>query len=92
MFTVDRKGGVHEALSLLFQRGRVPPKMIVDGSKEQNLGDFKSKVAEAGCHLRHAEPESPYQIAAERIIRELKIWSGRNMTKMRHYLNILIVT
>ena len=53
-----KKGGAYEALSLLFQRDGVPPKMIVDSSKEQNLGDFKRKIAEAGCHLRQTEPES----------------------------------
>ena len=40
-----KKGYAHEALSLLFQRDGVPPKMIVDGSKEKNLGAFKRKVA-----------------------------------------------
>ena len=56
-FTMAKKGDGHEALYLLFQRYGVPPKMIVDGSKEQNLGDFKRKVEEAGCHLRQMEPE-----------------------------------
>ena len=50
-----RRGGAHESLSLLFQRDGVPPKMIVDGLKEQTLVDIKRKVAEAGCHLRQTE-------------------------------------
>ena len=33
-----RRGGAHEALSFLFQRDGVPPKIIVDGSTEQTLG------------------------------------------------------
>ena len=33
-FPMDKKGNAHEALSLLFQRDGVPPKMIVDGSKD----------------------------------------------------------
>ena len=65
-----KKGDAHEALSLLFQRDGVPPKIIVDGSKEQTLGNFKRKVAEAGCHLRQTEPESPWQMAEEGGIRE----------------------
>ena len=60
-----KKGDAHEALSLLFQRDGVPPKMIVDGSKEQTLGDFKRKVAEAGCQLRQREPEFLWQITAD---------------------------
>ena len=55
MFPMAKKGGAHEALSLLFQRDGVPPKMIFDGSKDQDLGVFKRKVAEAGCHLSHME-------------------------------------
>ena len=59
MFPMAKKGDVHEALYLLFQCDGVPPKMIVDGSKEQTLGDFEHKVAEDGCHLRQTEPEPP---------------------------------
>ena len=50
-----KKGDEHESLYLLFQRNGVPPKMIVDGFKEQTLGNNKRKVAEAGCHLRQTE-------------------------------------
>ena len=51
-FPMDKKGDAHEDLSMLFQWDGVPTKMIVDGSKEQTLGYFKCKVAEAVCHLR----------------------------------------
>ena len=83
MFPMAKKGGAHEVLSLLFQRYGVPPKMIFDGSKEQNMGNSKHKVSEAGCHLRKKELESPGQMAVEGGIRELKIGSGRNITKMK---------
>ena len=46
--------------------------MVLDGSKEQVLGDFKRKLCEADCHLRQTEPYSPWQQAAEGCIRELK--------------------
>ena len=59
-FPMAKKGDAHEALYLLFQRDGVPPKMVADGSKEQNLRIFKRKVAEAGCHLRQTEPESSW--------------------------------
>ena len=81
--TMDKKGDAHEALSLLFQPDRMPPKMIVDGLKEKNLGNFKRKVTEAGCHLRQMEPESPWEMAAKGGICELKRGSGRKMTKMK---------
>ena len=82
-FPMAKKGDAHEYLSLLFQRDGLPPKIIVDGSKEQTLGDFKRKVAESGCHLSHTEPEYLWQMAAEVRIIELKRCSGRNMTKMK---------
>ena len=65
MFTMAKKGDAHEALSLLFQRHGVPPKMIVDGLKDNTMVVLKLKVAEAGCHLRQTEPESPWKMAAE---------------------------
>ena len=58
MFPMAKKGDSHKAISLLFQRDEVPPKMIFDGLKEKIMSDFKHKVAEAGCHLRQTEPES----------------------------------
>jgi hypothetical protein len=41
------KSDAHNSLLLLFQRNGVPPKMIMDGSKEQTLGQFKKEVS--GC-------------------------------------------
>ena len=80
---MDKKGNEHESLYLLFQRNGVPTKIIVDGTKEQNLGDPKRKVSEAGCHLRQTEPESLWQMIAEGGIHELKRGSGRKMTKIK---------
>ena len=53
MFPMANMGDVHEVLSLLFQQDGVPPNMIVDNSKEQTLGDFRCKIAEAVCNLRY---------------------------------------
>ncbi len=41
------KSDAHDSLLLLFQRDGVPPKMIMDGSKEQTLGRFKKKYKSA---------------------------------------------
>ena len=78
-----KKGDENNALSLLFQRDGVPPKIIVDGSKEQTMGDFKHKVAEASYRLRQTEPESTWQMYAEGGISELRRGSGRKMTKIK---------
>ncbi len=77
-FPMERKGLAHEALSLLFQRDGVPPRMICDGAAEMTGRNslFFKKLKEAQCHLRETEPYSPWQNAAEREIRELKKGSG----------------
>jgi hypothetical protein len=80
---MKNKGEAHEALSLLFQRDGVPPACIVDGAKEQVLGEFRRKLKEASCWLKQTEPYSPWQNAAEGANRELKQGSGRKMMKQR---------
>ena len=79
---MDKKGDAHEDIYLLFQLNGVPPKMIVEGPKEQSIGVFKRKVVEAGCHLSQTKLEPLWQMSAKGGIHELKIGSGRNMTKM----------
>jgi hypothetical protein len=69
---MTRKGETHQTLSLLFHCNGVPPKMVLDGSKEQCKGDFKRKLREADCHARQTESYSPWQQAAEGCICELK--------------------
>ena len=44
------KGLAHDALSHLFKTEGVPPEMVMDGSKEQNIGSFSNKLRDAGCH------------------------------------------
>ena len=84
-FPTKNKGEAHEALSLLFQRDGVPPACIVDGAKEQVLGEFRRKLKEASCllKLKQTEPYSPWQNASEGANRELKRGSGRKMMKQR---------
>jgi hypothetical protein len=75
------KSDAQDLLSLLFQRDGVPPKMIMDGSKEQTLGRFKKKCQDADCRIKQTEPYSPWQNAAESAIRELKKAAGRKMVR-----------
>ena len=53
------KGDAHETLSLMFQRDGVPPRIAVDSSKEQSLGQFATKCREADCHFVNTLPYSP---------------------------------
>jgi hypothetical protein len=82
-FPMKRKGDAHEALSLLFHRDSVPPAMVMDGSKEQTLGDFWRKLKEADCHLQQTEPYSPWMNAAKSAIRELKRGVSWKMIRTR---------
>ena len=78
---MKHKSDAHEGLSLLAQRDGVPPEIIVDGSKEQTMGEFRKKAKQMGAHVAQMEPRSPWQNAAEGAIRETKRSSGRKMTK-----------
>ena len=59
------KSDAHNLLSLLFQCNGVPPKLIMDGSKEQTLGRFKKKCQDADCRIKQTKPYSPWQNAAK---------------------------
>ena len=59
-YPMKTKAQVHEALSLLFAQEGIPNKMIMDGSKEQTIGEFRCKTRQAGCHVKQTEPYSPW--------------------------------
>jgi hypothetical protein len=78
---MKRKGEAHKTLSLLVHCDGVLPSMIAKSSKEQILGEFKSKLNDANCHLQQTEPYSPWMQAAEGCIRELKRGVSRLMIR-----------
>ena len=55
--------------------------MIMDGSKEQNLGDFDRKLFYARCHRTHIEPHSPWMNLCEGKICGLRRGSARKKLK-----------
>jgi hypothetical protein len=65
-YPLKSKKCAHEALSDFLKTEGIPPNVIMDGSKEQLLGNFKRKLREVGTHPRQTEPYSPWQNAAER--------------------------
>ena len=77
------KSDAHEGLSSMAQRDGVPFVIVTDGSKEQTLGPFRRKAKEMDCHVVQMEPHSPWQNAAELVIRELKRSSGRKALRKR---------
>ena len=78
---MTKKSDAPFALDRLFRHEGVPPEMIMDGSKEQNLGDFARKLRDAGCHRKQIEPHSPWMNLCEGKIHELKRGSTRKMLK-----------
>ena len=69
---MTKKSDTPFALKSLIIHEVVPPEMIMDGSKEQNLGDFARKLRDAGCHRKQIDPHSPWMNLCEVEIRELK--------------------
>jgi hypothetical protein len=66
-----------DALDLLHHRDGVPDTMVVDGAFVGTR--YKQKTRQADSHFKQTEPYSPWQNAAEGMIRELKKGSGRKM-------------
>ena len=83
VYPMRNKSDAHEGLSLMAQRDGVPFAIVMDGSKEQTLGPFRRKAKEMDCHVLQTEPHSPWQNAAELVIRELKRSSGRKALRKR---------
>ena len=82
-FPIKAKSEAHHALSLLFQRDGAPPRMIMDGAKEEIEGEFKRKCREAQVHCRQIEPHSPWSDAAETIVKEVKNGTARQMFRSK---------
>ena len=55
-FSMAKKSYAHEVLSLLSKRDGSPTIMVIDGSKEPTLGDFKKKYRQADYHIKQTEP------------------------------------
>jgi hypothetical protein len=75
------KSEAHEVASLIFARDGVPINMVMDGSKEQTLGEFRRKCSEASCQIKQTEHNTPWSNAAENGVRELKKALARQILK-----------
>ena len=83
VFPMRHKADTHEGLLLLAQHDGVPPRIIMDGSKEQTMGIFRKKAKEMGTHVNQTEPYSPWQNAAELTTRKLKKGAGHKAGKTK---------
>ena len=82
-FPCVKKSQAHEVLSPLFKRDGVPNDMVMDGSKEQTLGEFKRKCRECSCHIKQVEPYSPWCNSCEVSIKMLKLATGRDLRQSK---------
>ena len=79
-YPIRKEAEAHHTLSKFFKDIGVPNTMVMDGSKAQNMGEFKRKTKEADCRTKQTEPYSPFMNAAEAAIREIKKGTGRKLT------------
>jgi hypothetical protein len=71
-FPLKKEKEAHEALSLLFNRDGVPKVLVMDGAKAQVKGEFRRKLRDTGCHIKHTEPHTQSSNMGEGAVRELK--------------------
>lgn len=53
---MPKKAQANESLSDTLKTEGTSPNVIMDGSEEKLLGNFKRKLREVGSHLRQTEP------------------------------------
>jgi hypothetical protein len=80
-FPMMLEGEAHEELSLLFHRDGVPNVMVMDWAKAQTEGHFRSKMCDAGCHIKQTEPHTQYFNMGEGGVHELKRGVERKMLR-----------
>ena len=83
VYPMRLKSEAPDALKLLCQREGVPISLVVDGSKEQTLGEFRKYSRSVGIHLKQTLGYSSWMQACERTIREVKRGAMRKMTKYK---------
>jgi hypothetical protein len=71
-FPMKTESEAHEDLSLLLHRDGVPNVLVMDGSKAQVEGGFRSKLRDSGCHIEQTEPHTQSSNMGEGAVRELK--------------------
>ena len=82
-YPMQSKSQAHHAFSSLAQTVGVPPVLVMDGAKEEVMGEFRKKAREMDCRIKQTEPYSPWQNAAENNSKEVKRASARKQMKKR---------
>ena len=80
---MQAKSETHEALSLLLKIDGVSNNLILDGSKEQTLANFRKKCRQCDCHAKQIEPYPPWCNSCEVAIKMVKLASGRDLRRIK---------
>ena len=80
-FPMRLKSDAYRAFTTLAQRVGIPPILVADGAREQQMGDFRKETRNCHVRLKQTEPHSPWQNSAEAAIGELKKGAGRKAMK-----------
>ena len=55
---MTKKSDAHETLSHLFVQEGVPGTLVMDGAREQVMGEFRHKARQEDYHVKQTEPYS----------------------------------
>jgi hypothetical protein len=73
-YPIKLQSQAHKTFSLLCARDGVLSALMMDGAHEQTMGEFWHKCHQVGIHVQEAEPYTPFSMAAEGTICELKVF------------------
>jgi hypothetical protein len=82
-YPIDTKGDAHEALLDHIKEVAIPQTLVSDGSKEQQLGKFKTMCRKYHIRRQYTLPHSPWLNLAKASIRELKAGIRQTMRRTR---------
>ena len=57
---MTKKSDAHETLSLVYAQEGVPSTFMMNGVREQVMGEFRHKASQEDCYVKWTEPYSPW--------------------------------
>jgi hypothetical protein len=82
-YAIKQKSDAREALNDLLRDVGAPEALVMDGSEEQTVGDFRKKARDAGIHIKQTEAHTQKVNHAEVAIQELKKSTRQKMVRMK---------
>ena len=79
VYPMKKKRDAHHGLSLMATRYGVPLHIIMDGSKEQTIGEFRKEARQFGCHIKQSEPYPPGISWRKELLKILSVALGEEL-------------